>query len=79
MLLLWRCRVLLLSSKVTSWVIGSLTTSSTEHALARPQLKIPLPEAAKQRTAEFRTTYLSEMVRIARGSTGNVFVFRRAE
>ena len=44
-----------------------------------PQLKIPLPESARKRTAEFTTTYLSPRLRVARGSTGNVFVFERKE
>ncbi|PRW60232.1 PAP fibrillin [Chlorella sorokiniana] len=47
---------------------------------------IKLPRMAKVsipiqngRSADFSTTYLSEGLRVARGSTGNLFLFRRAQ
>ncbi len=38
------------------------------------QVSIPVQNS---RAADFSTTYLSEGLRVARGSTGNLFLFRR--
>lgn len=42
---------------------------------APAQVSIPIQNS---RSADFSTTYLSQGLRVARGSTGNLFLFRRS-
>jgi hypothetical protein len=42
-----------------------------------PELKIPVLDFL-QNEAEWRTSYLDEALRVGRGATGNLFVFRKA-
>ncbi|MBD1929436.1 hypothetical protein H6F74_24795 [Trichocoleus sp. FACHB-90] len=41
-----------------------------------PELKIPVLEFL-QNEAEWTTSYLDQEIRVGRGGTGNLFVFRR--
>ena len=42
--------------------------------LPAPQVQVPISNSV---TADFSTTYLSAGVRVARGKSGNVFLFRK--
>ncbi|BAY84200.1 PAP fibrillin [Calothrix parasitica NIES-267] len=73
---IWKCEEDELTALVSFDAFAFQATKPLNLPLGLPELKIPVIEALRNE-AVWITSYLDEEIRVGRGKTGNLFLFRR--